>query len=105
MSIRLRQFGSTWKPYQSTLAHQQYIRKTQICIYVVVSKIVTPRVKHIEITVYLIQEQFDNGIFVPKYEKSSVIPEDMCTKSYSGTTISWITKWMTGFRLYPTIDT
>ena len=35
-----------------------------IFIYVVESKIVTPRVKHIEIPVCFIQEQFDNGIFV-----------------------------------------
>ena len=49
------------------------------CIYVVEDKIVTPRVKHIDITVCFLQEQFDNGLFIPKYEKSSVMPADMCS--------------------------
>ena len=44
------------------------------------AKIVTPRVKHIDITVCFLQEQFDNGIFLPKYEKSNFMPADMCTK-------------------------
>ena len=73
-------------------------------IYAVEAKIVTPRVKHIEILVYFLQEQFDNGLLVPKYENSSVMPEDMCTKLCSGPIISQSTKWMTGFRLYPTSD-
>ena len=54
------------------------------CISVVESKRVTPRVKHIDILVYFLQEQFDNGLFLPKYKKSSVMPEDMCTKPCSG---------------------
>ena len=66
---------------------------------------VTPRVKHIDIPVCFLQEKFDNGIFIPKYEKSSVMPVDMCTKPSSGTIIIWSTKWMTGFRLYPTSET
>ena len=36
------------------------------CISVVEGKIVTPRVKHIDITVYFILEHFDNGLFLPK---------------------------------------
>ena len=36
------------------------------CIYVVESKRVTPRVKHIDIPVCFLQEQFDNGLFLPK---------------------------------------
>ena len=36
-------------------------------IYVAEAKIFTPRVKHIGIPVYFIQDQFDNSIFVPKY--------------------------------------
>ena len=44
------------------------------CISVVEFKIVTPRVKHIAIPVSFLLEQFDNGIFVPRYEKSSVMP-------------------------------
>ena len=39
------------------------------CISVVGSKIVTPRVKHIYIPFYFLQEQFDNGLFITKYEK------------------------------------
>ena len=70
------------------------------CISVVESKNVTPRVKHIDIPVCFLQEQFDNGLFLPKYEKSTVIPEDMCNKPCSGTIISRSIKWMTGFRFY-----
>ena len=72
------------------------------CISVLEDKRVTPRVKHIDITVYFLQEQFENGFFNPKYEKSSVIPEDMCTKPCPGPITSLSTKLMTGFRLYPT---
>ena len=68
------------------------------CISVVESKRVTPRVKHIDIPVCFLQEQFYNGLFIPKHEKSSVMPEDMCKKPCSGPIISHITKWMTGFR-------
>ena len=78
---------------------------TTSCIYVVESKIVAPRVKHIDIPVYFIQEQILNDIFVPKYEKSSFMPEDMCKKPCSGPIISQSTKWMTGSRFYPTSDT
>ena len=74
-------------------------------IYAVEAKIVTPRVKHIEILVYFLQEQFDNGLFVPKYENSSVMPEDICTKPCSGPIIIRSTKFMTVFRFYPTSDT
>ena len=38
---------------------------------------VTTRVKQIDIPMYFLQEQFDNGIFVPKYEKSNVMLEYM----------------------------
>ena len=75
------------------------------CIYAVEAKIVNPRVKHIDISVWFLQEQFDNGISISKYEKSSVMPEYMCTKPSSGPIISWITKGMAGFRFYPTSDT
>ena len=47
------------------------------CIYVVEAKIVTTRVKKIGIPVCFLQEQFDNGPFIPKYDKSSVIPADI----------------------------
>ena len=71
-------------------------------ISVVEAKRVTPRVKHIDIIVCFIQEQFDSGLFLTKYENSSIIPEDMCTKLCSGSVISMSTKWMTVFRFYPT---
>ena len=74
------------------------------CISVVESKRVNPRVKHIGITVYL-YKKIDNVIFVPKYEKSNVMPQDMCTKTCSCPIISRSTKWTTGFRFYPTSDT
>ena len=48
-------------------------------ISVLEAKIVTPRVKHIDIPVCFLQEKFDNSLFLPKYEKSSVMPADMCT--------------------------
>ena len=75
------------------------------CISVVEAKRVTTRVKHIDIPVCFLQEQFDNGLFLPKYEKSSFMPADMCTKPCSGPIISRSTKWMTGFRFYSTSET
>ena len=68
-------------------------------------KFVTPRVKKFDIPVYFLQEQFDNSIFVPKYDKSSVMPEDMCTKPCPGSINCRSTKCVTGLRLYPTRDT
>ena len=55
--------------------------------------------------VCFIQENFDNGIFVPKYDKSSVMPEDMCTKPFTGPIISRGNKLTTRLRFYPTSDT
>ena len=81
--------------------HQHYIDNTS-CISIVEDKIVNTGVKHIGIPVYFLQEQFENGIFVPKYEKFSVMPEDMRTKPCLGAIISRINKWMNGFRFYPT---
>ena len=74
-------------------------------ISVVEYKRVNPRVKHIDILVCFLQDKFDNGLFLPKYEKSSVMPADMCNKPYSGPIISRSTKLMTGFILYPTSET
>ena len=75
------------------------------CISVVEVKIVTNRVKHIDVPVCFLQEQFDNGIFLTKYDKSSVMLEDMCTKLRSGPIIIRSTKWITGFGFYPTSET
>ena len=52
-------------------------------ISVVEAKIVTRRVKHIDIPVRFILKQFYNGIFIPKYDNYSVMPADMCTKPCS----------------------
>ena len=75
------------------------------CISVVEAKRVSPRFKHIDIPVCFLLEKFDNGLFIPKYEKSSVMPSDMCTKPFSGPIINWSNKCMTGLRLYPTSET
>ena len=87
-----------------TVAPTVYFKDNTSCISFVEAKRVTPRVKHIEINVCFLQETFYDGFFIPKYEKSSIMPEDMCTKPCSSSMISWSTKWMTGFRLYQTID-
>ena len=71
-------------------------------ISVVEAKRVTPRVKQIDITVCFLQEKFDNGLFIPKYEKFIVMLVDMCTKANEVPIISWSNKRMTGFRFYPT---
>ena len=73
-------------------------------ISVVEAKIVTLRVKNIDIPVCFLQEQFDYGLFITQYEKSSVMPVDMCTKLCSGTIIRRSTKWINGFRFYPTSE-
>ena len=82
-----------------------YCEDNTSCLFVVESKRVSPRVKHIDIPVYFLLDQFDNGIFITKYENSSVMPADMCTKQCPGPIISWSNKWMTGFRFYPTSET
>ena len=75
-------------------------------ISVVEDKRVAHRFKHIiDIPVYLIQEQFDNGLFLLKYENFSFMPADMCTKPCSGLIISRSTEWMTGFRFYSSSET
>ena len=74
-------------------------------ISVIGYKIFTTRFKHIDIPVFFLKEKIENGLFVPKYEKSSVMPSDMCTKPFSGPIISHSNKCMTGFIFYPTRDT
>ena len=74
-------------------------------ISVAEAKIVTHIVKHIVITVFFLQEQFGNGIFVTEYEKSNVMPNNMFTKPCTGPNISWSNKCMTGFRFYLNSDT
>ena len=69
------------------------------------AKIVTPRVKNIDIPVFFRQDKFDNGLFIPKYENSSVIPADICTKPCPSPIISQSNKWMTGLRFYPNSET
>ena len=65
------------------------------------AKRVTPRVKHIDIPVCFIQYFFDNGLFVTKNDKSSVMPKYIFNKPRSVLNISWINNWTTGFRFYP----
>ena len=43
-------------------------------------------------------------LYFPKYENSSVIPEDICTKPFSDPIISRSTKCMTGIILYTSSD-
>ena len=69
------------------------------------AKIVTTRVKHIDIPVCFLQEQFDDSLFLPKYESSIVMMADICTKLCSGPIIICSTKWITGFRFYTTSET
>ena len=76
-----------------------------VCISIFESKRVTARVKHIDINVWFLQEQFHNGLFIQKYEKYGVMPSNMFTKPCSGPITSKSTKSMTGFILYPTSDT
>ena len=75
------------------------------CISIVEAKKVTTTVKNIDILVCFLQDHFDNGLFIPKYEKSSVMPADMCTKPCSDPIISQSNKWINGFILYTTSDT
>ena len=86
-------------------AHPLHWEDNTSFIYIVEAKIVTPQFKHIDIPVCFLQEQFGNGIFIPRYDKSSVMSEDMCTKPCSGPIISRSNKCMTRFRLYPTSET
>ena len=53
------------------------------CIYVVEYKIFTPRVKTLTLLSKFLQEKFENGNIVPKYEKTSFMPVDVCTKPCS----------------------
>ena len=74
-------------------------------ISVVEAKMVTPRVKQIDILVCSLLEQFYNGIFVANYDNSSVMLTYMCIKPCPGTIISWSNKLMIGFRFCPNSDT
>ena len=49
------------------------------------------------ISLDILSLNFDNGIFIPKYYKSSFIPADICTKPSSGPIIGWSNKLMAGF--------
>ena len=74
-------------------------------ISVVESKRDTPRVKHTDIPVCFLLDQFDNGLFIPKYDNSSVMPADMFTKPFPVPIIIHSNKWMTGFIFYSTSET
>ena len=51
-----------------TGAPKVHLKDNKSCIYVAEAKIVTTRAKHIGITVYFLQEQLDNDIFITKYD-------------------------------------
>ena len=99
---------SIWKYMEAlsfyTGAPTSYWEENTSFICVVEAKIVTPRVKNIDINVCFLQEQFGNGLFVPKNEKYGVMAEDICTKLCSGPIISRSTKWMNVLRFYTTSD-
>ena len=87
------------------MVHQQYISNiTQALFLLLNQKIVIPIVEHISICVCFLLEIFGSGNFVPKYDNSSIMPADMCTKSCSVPIINRGTKFITGFRFYPTSD-
>ena len=75
------------------------------CISAFEDKIVTPIVKHIDVLICFLQEKIDNGLFITKYEKSSVVLTDMRTKLCPGPIIGRSNKCMIGFRLYTSSDT
>ena len=58
-----------------------------------------------DIPVCFIQYFFDIGILVKKYEKSSAIPSDMCTKPCLVTITHQSTKCTTWLKVYPYSDT
>ena len=62
-----------------TVAPTVHWEDNTCCISDVEAKSFTPIVKQIYITVCFLQEQFDNDLFVPKYDKSSVMTADICT--------------------------
>ena len=71
------------------MVHQQYIgRITQVLLMWLRLKELQLESKSFILKSCILQEQFDNGIFVPKYENISVITEDVCTKLCSVTIIS-----------------
>ena len=53
-------------------------------ISVVEARSFTPRVKHVVIPVWFLQEKSDNSLFVSKSDNYSAIPEDMFTKPCPG---------------------
>ena len=50
------------------------------CISIVEAKWISPRVKHTETSIYFLKGKYNKDIFTPKYEKATIIPEDMCTR-------------------------
>ena len=73
-------------------AHTVHWEDNTSCIFVVEAKRVTPRIKYIYIQFCFLLEKFDNGVFLQKYDNSSVMPLDMCIKPCSGPIIRRSTK-------------
>ena len=59
------------------------------CIYVIEDKIVSTRVKHIDITVCFIQEKFYDGIFPPNM-RSLVSHHKICAPTYVQVQLSYV---------------
>ena len=57
-----------------------YWKYNTSCISSVEANRVTPRFKHINILVCCLQDQYDYALFIPKCDKSAIMPADMCTK-------------------------
>ena len=73
-------------------------------ISAVEAKRVTPMFKHIYSLTYFLLYQYYNGIFTPKYEKTTTILSDISPKYWLGTIISHIKNLMMGFWFYSLND-
>ena len=105
LSRKIRLSGDKWNPYHYKLVHQQYIRKTSQVVFMLLKlKYLLLELDTLTLMSVFLQEKLENVLFIPKYDKYSVMPADMCTKLCSYSIISGRTKWMTGFIFYPTID-
>ena len=59
----------------NTCAPIVHWEENTICLSVGKAKIFTTRPIHIDIPLYFLKEKFDNGLFIPQYDKSIIMPE------------------------------
>ena len=64
-----------------TGAHTVHWGENTSCIFIVEAKRVTPIVTHIDIPVYFIQDQFDNGLFFQN-TRSTVSFRKICVTNH-----------------------